>query len=194
MQAQDNRIGKSRNIERLLIAEEEIQEQKTKTKHLETTLQTAWDKVDDLENRGRRNNLRLVGIPESIKPIDLNRLCAVTIPKALGMDKPCRMEWAHRIGPLIQTQKNPRQVIVKYLEYGEKADIMQKYKNTRDLQIEGQNLLIFADYSAERTRKRKLFSKVCTQLFNKRLKFTLAYPATLHFQSTDGTQKTRNST
>lgn len=50
--------------------------------------------------------------------------------------------------------------------------------------------LICAEYTAELTRKRTLFSRVCTQLYHKQLKFTLTNPATLHFQSIDGTQKT----
>lgn len=61
---------------RLMTAEEETQEQKNKMQHMETALHSAWDKIDDLENWSRRNNLRLVGVPESIKPPNLNRLCS----------------------------------------------------------------------------------------------------------------------
>lgn len=50
-------------------------------------------------------------------------------------------------------------------------------------------MVIFADYSAELTRKRKLFSKVCTVLYQKYIKFKLAYPATLHLQMPEGAQR-----
>lgn len=62
MKAQAARIGKIE--ERLMIAEKEVQEQKIKTQILESALQTAWEKIDNIENRSRRNNLRLVGIPD----------------------------------------------------------------------------------------------------------------------------------
>lgn len=56
--------------------------------------------------------------------------------------------------------------------------------------MEDTDNLIFADYSVELTRKCKQFSRVCTQLFHKRLKLTMVYPAILHFQTPDGNQKT----
>lgn len=87
---------------------------------MENAPHTAWDTIDDLENRSRRNNLRLVGVPESITPPDLNSLCAVVIPKVLGMDKTCGVERTHRVGPSAPERKNPRQIIVKYLNYGDK--------------------------------------------------------------------------
>lgn len=72
----------------------------------------------------------------------------------------------------------------------DKANILQKFRSQWNLTIEGVVLLIFADYSAELTKQRKMFSKICTQLFHKNIKFTLAYPATLHLQTPEGTQRT----
>lgn len=39
-------------------------------KHMEYEILTLKDKVDDLENRSRRNNLRLVGFPEGVEGRD----------------------------------------------------------------------------------------------------------------------------
>ncbi|XP_056402785.1 uncharacterized protein LOC130295746 [Hyla sarda] len=41
------------------------------------------DKVEDLENWSRRNNLRVVGLPEAVLLNQLATLCSVDIPKAL---------------------------------------------------------------------------------------------------------------
>lgn len=51
-------------------------------KHIHTLLQEnkhLSEKVDDLENRSRRNNLRILGLPEN----DLVTLCEREIPEAL---------------------------------------------------------------------------------------------------------------
>lgn len=66
---------------------------------LHSTIQYLQDKVDDLENRSHRNNLRFIGIPESVKSAELATYCSATIPQALGVDRPCKVERAHRIGP-----------------------------------------------------------------------------------------------
>lgn len=56
------------------------------------------EKLDDLENRSRSKNLRILGLPESVKPADVYKLCKDDIPKALGIDKECLVERAHRLG------------------------------------------------------------------------------------------------
>lgn len=71
----------------------------------------------------------------------------------------CTVERAHRLGMLHVDRKTPRQVIVKYLNY--KANILCSFRAKRDMQIDGHNLLMFADYLVELT-KRNQFSKICT--------------------------------
>lgn len=56
------------------------------------------DKVDDLENHSRWNNLRIIGIPERYNANNLNRLCSVATSEALGLHTLCVVERAHRIG------------------------------------------------------------------------------------------------
>lgn len=64
--------------------------------------------------------------------------------------------------------------------------IFQLRVKTHNLSIDGHNLLVFVDYSAEVTRQRKAFISVCFHLHHKKVKFTLAYPAILYAQSPDG--------
>lgn len=78
-------------------------------------MQSLMAKLDDLENRSRRNNLRIVWLPETYKPQDLLHLCTHEIPKALDIKKQCEVEGAHRLGAPQMDRRNPRQVIVKYL-------------------------------------------------------------------------------
>lgn len=73
------------------------------------------DRLDDLENRSRRNNLRIVELPESyVKQILLN-ITQMEISKALGLPQQCMAERAHRLGLPQSNRPPPRPVIVKYL-------------------------------------------------------------------------------
>lgn len=57
--------------QRISTLEDEQLEQQTRIQMLENHITTMAEKLDDLENRSRRNNLRIVGLPESIKPADV---------------------------------------------------------------------------------------------------------------------------
>lgn len=117
------------------------------------------------------------------------QLCAVEIPKALEIKKQCQVDRAHRLGNPQAERRGHRQVIAKYLNYTDKTTILQTFRTQRQLAIDNTDLLIFADYAAELTKRMKLFSKACTILFQKQIKFTLAYPATLHLQTPEGAQR-----
>lgn len=70
------------------------------------------DKLEDLKNRSSRNNLRIMGLPESFKlqlPLDL---CKSTILKALGIQGTCTAKCAHCIGPSQTDRQTPRPVLV----------------------------------------------------------------------------------
>lgn len=108
---------------------------------MDSTVQLIIDKLDDLGNRSRRNNLRIVGLPETHKPQDLLHLCAIDIPKVLGIKKQCEVEWAHRLGNPQTDRKSPRQVIVKYLNYMNKAILLQKFRAQRQLLIDNNRLI-----------------------------------------------------
>lgn len=153
---------------------------------LEQQIQQMADKIDDLKNKSRRNNVRIVGLPESIKTAALFKLCAETIPAEVGLNRHCSVENAHRMGGLRMERKSGRQAIAKYLNYQDKTEILRLFRNKGELYIDGHKILLFADYSIELTKKRKQFSAICTALYQKQVKFTLAYPATLHVSLPNG--------
>lgn len=69
-------------------------------------VQLLTDKLDDLENRSRRNNIRIVGLPEQYKASELKDICEQTIPKALGIKTTCTVERAHRLGQINPDKEN----------------------------------------------------------------------------------------
>lgn len=84
--------------------------------------------MEDLENRSHHNNWRLIVLPESVNMAELHRLYEVQLPKALGPDRSCRVERAHRIGldtnargdDATSKARQPRQVIMGYLDFNDK--------------------------------------------------------------------------
>lgn len=137
------------------------------------------DKVDDLENRSRRNNLRIVDLPESYMQQSLLDLCQTALPKALGIHHPCIAERAPRLGPPQQDRQTPRPVIVQYLNYADRQLFLQQFRNRTEVLIDDNALLLFTDYSAEVSRKRRAFSTVCSKLHRDKIRFMLVCPATL---------------
>lgn len=129
-----------------------------------------------------------MGIPESLQPSALTDFCARCIPEALGLPGPCTVERAHRMGTFNSDRKSPRPIISIYLNYSDKAFILQKFRQSRSLQIDGIKILIFADYSIEVSKKRKAFQQICSELHQQQIKFTLAFPATLRLKAPNGDQ------
>lgn len=78
--------------QRILQNRDDIQGTQTQINKINHTMQSLMDKLDDLENRSRRNNLRIVGLPVTYKPQDLLHLCTHEIPKALDIKKQCEVE------------------------------------------------------------------------------------------------------
>ncbi|OCT94603.1 hypothetical protein XELAEV_18012285mg [Xenopus laevis] len=67
---------------------------------LEKQTQELKLKLDDWENRSRRNNLRFINIPESYQNDSLYALISKTIPLKLGLPQECynfKIERLHRI-------------------------------------------------------------------------------------------------
>ncbi|XP_068118214.1 polycystin-1-like [Hyperolius riggenbachi] len=110
------------------------------------------EKLQDLENRSRRNNLRVVGLPETMTAQALRDFCASTLPKMLGFKRGCKVERAHRVGPPRQAsdKRPPRLVLARYLDFAEKNEMLRAYREL-DHPLEHQNtqIRIFNDYSAE---------------------------------------------
>lgn len=90
--------------------------EQTLTQHRESE-RLLHEKIEDLENRSRRNNLRFIGVPESVMGADLLTFLTEHLPKALAMDgppDPHAIERAHRIDPQRppgEANRRPRPVI-----------------------------------------------------------------------------------
>lgn len=149
--------------------------------------------MDELENRSLRNNLRIIDLPETFKPQLLLDLCQTMILKSpLGIQTARIAEYADCIDLPQNDRQTPRPVIVRYLNYVDRQQILQQFRATSPLQIEGHKLLIFADYWAGVSRKRRSFANMCSRLQNNKVRFTMAYLAILQVTTPEGHQQPLN--
>ncbi|XP_030045097.1 obscurin-like protein 1, partial [Microcaecilia unicolor] len=153
---------------------------------LKVKLQQHVDKLDELENRARRSNLRLVGLPETIPEKSLSTVLEEWLVKEFALSDsrgPLCLERAHRIGRQQQNNQRPRVVIIKVLNYIHKEEILRGYRLKREsLTYAGVQIRIFQDYSTSLQERRRKFHPVCTRLVERNQRFMLMYPATLKIQ------------
>ncbi|KAJ1193881.1 hypothetical protein NDU88_003177 [Pleurodeles waltl] len=102
--------------------------------HMSTTQDRDQDlfylrsKVTDLEDRSRRDNIRLFGIPENEEGTDVQAFLSSVIPKltSLAFEPPLEFQQAHRVGPKRQDRAlRPRPIIACLLRHSQIRQILQ---------------------------------------------------------------------
>lgn len=141
-------------------------------------------KVDDLENRGRRKNLKIVGLPEKAEgSTPLVKFLQSMLPTWLGLPEgnpPLDIERAHRsLAPVPAPNGPPRSILVRFLRYPEKEAVLQAALKKRDVTHDGTRLRFYTDLSADVLRRRREFDTVGKALARRNMYRGFAYPARL---------------
>ena len=110
------------------------------------------EKLRDLEDRTRRNNLRIDGVNESVKETwdETEEKVMKILKNNLGITTAVKIERAHRAGKIRLNSKRPRTIVIKILDYKDKTNIL---RNTHKLK--GTGIFINEDFSRETIEKRK---------------------------------------
>uniref|UniRef100_H3B249 L1 transposable element RRM domain-containing protein n=1 Tax=Latimeria chalumnae TaxID=7897 RepID=H3B249_LATCH len=161
--------------DRLLTLEEKVSD-------LMKDKEKAWDRVDDLENRSRHNNICFMGLPEGVengRPIDfLKKNLPVLLDLPEGED--LEIERAHRsLAPKPKTNQRPRPIIMRLLRFQTRELILRRAREKQIVTWENHRLAFFQDLSKEVQQKRKAFME-CKRILRERVvKYLIAYPAIL---------------
>lgn len=143
-------------------------------------------KIEDLESRSRRNNIRIIGIPEGAEGTRPTDFVAELLPKLLGEENfnlPLVVDRAHRsLRPRPAEGARPRPIIARIHLFQVKEKIMQLRRLCGPLQFRSNNVLIFPDYTSSVMERRKQFVDVLQELRNLKIKHSLRYPAKLHIE------------
>ncbi|MGH0122104.1 UNVERIFIED_CONTAM: hypothetical protein FKN15_013023 [Acipenser sinensis] len=141
-------------------------------------------RLAELEDRNRRSNLRLVGLPEGEEGDDPISFLQHNLPlwfPSLPSKGVIEIERAHRIYSGANTQGNkPRTLIFKLLRYNDRQAILKAYRQPGTQISQGQSkLLLFPDYSNFTAEHRKAFAPIQSSLKQMGIQSFLLYPSKL---------------
>lgn len=121
-------------------------------KNHEDVLNSYRDQLDDYENRGKRQNIRIKGLPESVQSPELIPTVQKLFCQILGDSAPetIEIDRAHRTPPQnAQKVATPRDVVCKVHRYAVKASIMRMARSKPEIVFDGINLALYLDISRQ---------------------------------------------
>ncbi|CAH2274490.1 Hypothetical predicted protein [Pelobates cultripes] len=141
-------------------------------------------KIEDLDNRGKRNNLRIRGFPETQQgeTEDIILLLTGLFNKILGrpLDTVIKFDRAHRaLRPRALPQDKPRDIICKIHHFPLKEAILQKAKHLREIKHDDHKVLIFQDLAQSTLIARRALRPITTALSDMNIRYRWAYPFAL---------------
>lgn len=163
-----------------------------KISEVELKLEAALDKIDDLENRSRRCNIRVIGLPEGSEGTNPVSFFKTWLPELVAVSfkgGAVKIDRCHRVlARLPSSAQRPRAVIIKLHNFQDKARIMQAARRKQSLFHNGIPIMIFEDFSAAVLKKRQGFYHVKQRLREMGVPFAMMYPAVLRIKI-DGQEK-----
>lgn len=140
-------------------------------------------KLDDLENRSRRNNVRIIGIPEHTEGAHPTAFTEELLLKVFGKEsfpKPPVVDRAHRsLAPVPKSNQPPRPFIVRIHHFQTRELILRLAREKGHLLYNGFRIHFYPDVSAEVAKKRAAFNPIKARLREAGIEFGLLFPARL---------------
>ncbi|GAA6067234.1 uncharacterized protein LOC113648637 [Tachysurus ichikawai] len=141
------------------------------------------DRVEDLENRSRRANLRIVNVPEGSEnghdPVTFIAEMLLEMTGTEVFDKPPALERAHRSpGQKPVDGRKPRPFVVCFHRFQEKEQLL-RWSRRHEAKYKGNPIRIYPDLSAILSRRRASYNGIKQSLYQKNIRFQLLYPARL---------------
>lgn len=142
-------------------------------------------RLDDMENRSRRQNIRVIGLPEKIEgshPSVFMENLLLTVFGADNFTKPPEVDRAHRSLRPLDLTKPPRAMIVRLHHYRTKELVLRlAWQHSGQLSYNGHKLSFYPDLSADLVQRRAAFIPVKKLLRQAGVTYSLVHPATLRF-------------
>uniref|UniRef100_H3AFU4 L1 transposable element RRM domain-containing protein n=1 Tax=Latimeria chalumnae TaxID=7897 RepID=H3AFU4_LATCH len=140
------------------------------------------DRIDDLENRSRRNNVRILGFPEGAEEGNPIAFLSTILPELLGLDPvvPLDIERAHRsLGPRPPPDHRPRAFIVQLLRCTIREKILRAAREKDKVIWRDKKISFYPDLSKDLQQRRQRFAEARQQLQDRGIRYGMFYPATL---------------
>lgn len=152
--------------------------------HANQSDDVSWikDKLSDLEDRSRRNNLKVRGIPESIPALQLpqyvQELFTALLPAMSALE--LTVDRVHRIPkPSFLPDDVPRDVLLRLHFYKAKEAILASFRNPDQRPPKYASLQLLPDLSRHTLQKHRNLATITKALRNHHILHRWKYPATL---------------
>lgn len=135
--------------------------------------------IDDLENRSRRNNLRIKGMPESVEDKDIHTALNSIFSELIGKEDSQNLgiERAHRVyRPKGNTSDMPRDILCYLLSFSLKEEILKKARLAKSINYDGGDITIYQDISKFTLDKRRQLTPFTRALRDRGIKYRWLYP------------------
>ena len=180
--ALDSHSQKITTIEDTLTAHsDELAKLTTRVGQLEKANVALASKTEDLENRCRRQNLRIVSLPEGLEggsPVEfISWLLQTVIGNDIFPEPPELDREHHTLAPKPAAGQRPRAILVRFLWYQDKERVLRWAMLQRDdIKFNSNKILFFPDMSASLARQRATFRDINAKLYVSGITFSFALP------------------
>lgn len=148
----------------------------------EEEMESMRAKIADMEDRSRRNNMKIRGIPESVQQGDLRTyatsLFTEILPELSTLD--IIIDRIHRLPkPSYLPEQTPRDVILRLHFYHAKEQLITAVRTRDRIPPQYQTLQFYADLSQYTLKKRKGLITITKALRNHGITYRWGYPTKL---------------
>lgn len=121
-----------------------------KVDHLSKECVRLENRCEDLESRARRQNMRIIGVPED----DPTSLSAAGVSKllmeTLRLDKELLADRAHRaLMPKPKPGERPHTIVVRLHYSTDCSDILRKARELQQIKVRNMTISVFPDHTAK---------------------------------------------
>lgn len=161
-------------------------------KRMQAQLETIKLKMDEWENRSRRQNIRVLGLPEKCEGPRPEEFMEGWLKEVFGAETFSQLfsiERAHRVptNP-IHAERRTRPLIMRFFNFKDKMKVLQRAREKGDIFYNGARISFYPDYSPELQRRRAGFLDIKRALRNLNIPYALLYPARLRVVASGSTQ------
>ena len=181
LQAQESQVQQLDKV--VSVHGDRVEKMEAEVEYLGGLCTTLKARLDEQEDFSRRQNLRVVGLPEGAEGANATSFVSKMLEALVVdnvLDKAPEVDRAHRS----RRQKPgagdpPRAIIVRLHKYAEKEKILRWAKEKRSHDWEGNTVRIYQDIGTELAKRRAGFNKAKAVLYRHNIRFGMLYPAKL---------------
>ncbi|XP_027877053.1 uncharacterized protein LOC114146849 [Xiphophorus couchianus] len=137
-------------------------------------------KCEDLESRSRRNEIRIIGLPEERNPVSADTISTL-LKDAFGLEKEPVVDRGHRsLQAKPKPGERPRPIMARLHYHADCADILRRARAQQRVKVGDSTISIFPDFTVQTAKARAAFNDVRRQLREvPDIRFGLLHPARL---------------